>query len=81
MAECGTAAAGVIRCCIGTIFVARAEGIVKVVEETAAGEHEIPGLAEVGGVLMAEKPSFVITKGRAQTIVEGQRLGIGIVKI
>ena len=56
LAECRAAAAWAVWRGVRAILVSGADGIVEVIENAPAGEHEIPGWAEVGGVLVAQVP-------------------------
>jgi hypothetical protein len=56
LAECRAAAAWAVWRGVRAVLVSGAEGIVEVIENAPAEEHEIPGLAEVGGVLVAQVP-------------------------
>jgi hypothetical protein len=80
-AECRAAAAWTVWRGVRAIFVTGAEGIVEVIENAPAGEHEIPGLAEVGGVLVAQGSSFVIRTGGAHAVVGEHGLRISVAKI
>ena len=81
VAKRGAAAAGAVWRCVGAILVARVERIVEMIENAAAREHEIPGLAQIGGVFVAQESSLIIRERLAKTVVGEHDLRIRIVKI
>ena len=75
------ASAGRFRRGTGTVLGTDVEGVVEVVVESTAGEHERPRLAAVRGVLAPRESRLVVTDQLAESEVPSRRLGIGVVEI